>query len=137
MEVAALQDWLRARQQKVILLGGGTVGGAIACNASQFPRVREQILGMSVMTSDGAIAVLGGKVMKNVAGYDGTRACIGSKGTLGVILRATLKTFPLSYPEQARPDRRDPLPANEKVQAMVKKAFDPVGRFPSLDEVLS
>jgi glycolate oxidase subunit GlcD len=137
IKIDDLQDALARKNQKVLLAGGGTVGGAVAENAGQQPRLRDQLLGLKVALSDGTIADFGGKVMKNVAGYDGTRACIGSKGTLGVILRATLKTFPLSYPEQARPDRRDPLPANEKVQAMVKKAFDPVGRFPSLDEVLS
>jgi glycolate oxidase FAD binding subunit len=80
---------------------GATVGGLIA-TAMAGPRrlryggVRDQILGVQVALADGTIARGGGKVVKNVAGYDLPKLFTGSLGTLGVVLSASFRLYPLS-----------------------------------------
>jgi len=69
--------------------GGGTIGGLLATRP--WAGLREDILGMRVLLSNGEVVELGGKVVKNVAGYDLPRLLLGSWGTFGVILEVTLK----------------------------------------------
>ena len=64
-------------------------------------RPRDQVLGVSFVTADGALVNGGGRVVKNVAGYDFPRLLTGSMGTLGVITQLTLKVRP--SPEAERP----------------------------------
>ncbi|MDE0506088.1 MAG: FAD-binding oxidoreductase [Candidatus Poribacteria bacterium] len=78
-----------------------TVGGIAATNASGPLRMRHgtprnQVLGMRVVQSDGAVVKSGGKVVKNVSGYDLNKLYIGSFGTLGIITELTFKLFPLA-----------------------------------------
>src|SRR5437773_8310079 len=82
-----------------------TIGGVLACNASGpmkvgFGGVRDYCIGIHFVTADGKIAKGGGKVVKNVAGYDLMKLLIGSYGTLGVITSANFKVFP--RPRQTR-----------------------------------
>jgi glycolate oxidase FAD binding subunit len=77
-----------------------TIGGIIATNASgslrlRYGGVRDQIIGVRVVTADGTMAKGGGKVVKNVAGYDLPKLYTGSLGTLGVIVAATFRVYPL------------------------------------------
>jgi glycolate oxidase FAD binding subunit len=58
--------------------------------------VRDQIIGIHVALADGTLAKGGGKVVKNVAGYDMPKLFTGSLGTLGVIVGATFRLYPLS-----------------------------------------
>jgi glycolate oxidase FAD binding subunit len=79
---------------------GATVGGVIAANSNGFGRyrygsVRDLLLGVRVALPDGTVARAGGRVVKNVAGYDLNKLFIGSLGTLGVVLEATFKILPL------------------------------------------
>jgi FAD/FMN-containing dehydrogenase len=62
--------------------------------------VREHLLGLRVALADGRIIRSGGKVVKNVAGYDLAKLFIGAHGSLGVILEATFKLRPLSEAER-------------------------------------
>lgn len=62
--------------------------------------IREHLIGMKVVLADGRIIKSGGKVVKNVAGYDLAKLFIGAQGTLGTIVEATFKLRPL--PEQER-----------------------------------
>jgi glycolate oxidase FAD binding subunit len=55
---------------------------------------RDHVLGLTVVTGDGRVLRLGGRVMKNVAGFDLVKLMVGSRGTLGVIASATLRLFP-------------------------------------------
>jgi glycolate oxidase FAD binding subunit len=76
-----------------------TIGGAIATNDSgplrhRYGGVRDLVVGMTVVLSDGAIAKSGGKVIKNVAGYDLAKLFAGSFGTLGLIARVALRLHP-------------------------------------------
>lgn len=77
-----------------------TVGGILAIDASgplrlQFGTPRDLVLGTRVVYSDGVIAKSGGRVVKNVAGYDMTKLHIGAIGTLGVIVEASFKVLPI------------------------------------------
>jgi glycolate oxidase FAD binding subunit len=77
-----------------------TVGGVIATNASGPSRLlyglaRDLVLGMRVVLGTGERIRCGGKVIKNVSGYDMTKLFIGSLGTLGIITEVTFKLLPV------------------------------------------
>jgi glycolate oxidase FAD binding subunit len=77
-----------------------TIGGILATNASGPTRhsrgtARDVVIGMSVALAGGDIVKSGGRVVKNVAGYDMAKLQIGALGTLSVILQATFKVSPL------------------------------------------
>ena len=79
---------------------GATVGGIIAANSDGFGRyryggVRDLLLGVRAALPDGTIGRAGGRVVKNVAGYDLNKLFIGSRGTLGVVVESTFKILPL------------------------------------------
>lgn len=75
---------------------GGIVATADAGSLRQRYRgVRDLLLGISFVRADGKIAKGGGRVVKNVAGYDLMKLLTGSYGTLGVITEVTLRTYPL------------------------------------------
>jgi glycolate oxidase FAD binding subunit len=77
-----------------------TVGGILATNDSgtlrhRYGSLRDLIIGMTLVLADGTIARSGGKVVKNVAGYDLCKLITGSLGTLAVITEATFRLHPL------------------------------------------
>jgi glycolate dehydrogenase FAD-binding subunit len=77
-----------------------TIGGIIAANAfgplrTRYGSVRDLIIGVSIIRADGVIARGGGKVVKNVAGFDLPKLMVGSLGTLGMIATATFRLHPL------------------------------------------
>jgi glycolate oxidase FAD binding subunit len=77
-----------------------TVGGIVATNSSSplrhaYGAVRDFCLGMEFVTGEGAQAKSGGRVVKNVTGYDLHKLLIGSLGTLAIITRVNFRTFPL------------------------------------------
>lgn len=76
-----------------------TIGGALACNAAGsrrygWGRPRDQIIGVAFVDARGRVVRGGGRVVKNVAGYDFPKLLTGSLGTLGVIAEVTLKVRP-------------------------------------------
>jgi glycolate oxidase FAD binding subunit len=76
-----------------------TLGGIIAANAAgplrqNFGGPRDMVLGLKIATPDGKIVKTGGRVVKNVAGYDLGKLLTGSCGTLGAIVEASVKLFP-------------------------------------------
>ena len=78
----------------------GTVGGLVARGLAgglrqRYLGVRDQLIGLSLLRADGTAAKAGGKVVKNVAGYDLMRLFCGSWGSLGLITELTLRTYPL------------------------------------------
>jgi len=102
--VEAFQTALRGRGQWVSLDPAdarlATLGGVLATNASGprrhlYGTARDLLIGVTVVTADGAVIRGGGKVVKNVAGYDLPKLFVGSYGTLGVIVEATVKLRPL------------------------------------------
>jgi len=77
-----------------------TVGGVVSTNESgalrlRFGALRDLILGVTIALPDGTLATSGGKVVKNVAGYDLPKLATGALGTLGVITRAVFRLHPL------------------------------------------
>lgn len=82
-----------------------TIGGILSANDSgslrlRFGPLRDLIIGVTIVLPDGTIASSGGKVVKNVAGYDLPKLVTGGIGTLGVITRAVFRVHPL--PRYAR-----------------------------------
>jgi glycolate oxidase FAD binding subunit len=82
-----------------------TVGGIVATNDSgalrhRYGSLRDLIIGMTIVLADGTIARSGGKVVKNVAGYDLHKLMCGAFGTLGVITEVTFRLHPLPLHEQ-------------------------------------
>jgi glycolate oxidase FAD binding subunit len=80
--------------------GESTVGGLLATAESgtlriRYGAVRDLVLGLESVLADGSVIKAGGKVVKNVAGYDLTKLAIGSLGTLGVITRAVFRLHPI------------------------------------------
>ena len=81
-----------------------TIGGIISANASGPLRLRHgtarhQVLGLRVVHANGTTVKSGGKVVKNVAGYDLNKLYIGAFGTLGIVTEATLKLSPIPVRE--------------------------------------
>lgn len=77
-----------------------TLGGIVAVNSfgpicHLYGRVRDLLLGIRVANSDGSLTSFGGRVVKNVAGYDMKKLYVGSLGTLGVIAVTTFKLCPM------------------------------------------
>ncbi|HWA84169.1 MAG TPA: FAD-binding oxidoreductase [Fimbriimonadaceae bacterium] len=101
-----LQRVLRERNQCIPLgpsgpesLDRGSLGGSIAMNLphlleGRYGNWRDWILGMKIVLADGTLATCGSHAVKSVAGYDVQKLFVGSRGTLGIIVQVTLRTFP-------------------------------------------
>ena len=97
---SSLQSGLAQHAQQVALdplwPERATIGGAIATNDSgslrlRYGSLRDLVIGMTIVLADGTIAKTGGKVVKNVAGYDLHKLMIGAFGTLGVVTEVTFR----------------------------------------------
>lgn len=103
-----------------------TLGGIVAANASgalrlRYGTARNLVLGLRVVHASGTVVKSGGKVVKNVAGYDVNKLYIGSFGTLGILTEMTLKLSPI-------PARQALLTAQfQNVQAAAKTGLSIVG----------
>jgi glycolate dehydrogenase FAD-binding subunit len=104
MTVAALQKILATEKQRLPIdvphADRATLGGSVAANVSGPRRfgcgtLRDYVIGISVVNDEGHEIKAGGRVVKNVAGYDLCKLFVGSLGTLGVITQLTFKLRPL------------------------------------------
>ena len=132
VKLAALKAALQARGQMLAfappyfsaLLGGVgevTLGGVLSCNLSGSRRVRagaarDYLLGFSAVNGRGEIFKAGGKVVKNVTGFDMSKLLVGAFGTLSVLTEVTLKVMP--RPETETTILLAGLTAAEAVKAM-------------------
>ena len=81
--------------------GAATIGGVVASGDSgplrhRYGAARDLVVGMTMALADGTVARAGGKVIKNVAGYDLAKLLAGSFGTLGLILQVAVRLHPLA-----------------------------------------
>lgn len=103
MRISALRELLDGRGQSAVLPeqpGAATVGGVVATATSAWRRLRygptrDRMLEVVLVTGDGRIVTGGGRVVKNVTGYDIPRLATGSLGSLGVIGSVCLKLWPV------------------------------------------
>ncbi len=99
-----------------------TIGGVLATNdvgalRLRYNGLRDQVLGMTIALPDGTLARSGGKVVKNVAGYDLQKLMTGAYGTIGVIVEATLRVYPM--PKDRRTVRFAPATTAELTKQML------------------
>ena len=110
---------------------GATIGGVVAANSSgprryRYGTIRDLIIGITVVLSDGTVAKAGGKVVKNVAGYDLSKLFTGSLGTLGVIVAANFRLHPLPEAGQTVAVELDStLAAGQAAQAILHSQLVP------------
>jgi len=113
---AIVEAGIRVRDLNALLAGHGrmlaldppgnpTIGACVAANLSgprrhRYGTARDLVIGVTVVLADGTIASSGGKVVKNVAGYDLGKVFCGSEGRFGLIARVALRLHP--KPESAR-----------------------------------
>jgi glycolate oxidase FAD binding subunit len=123
-----VQQTLAGAGQRLALdetVAGATVGGTLAANTSGPHRLaggtaRDLLIGITVVRADGVVAKAGGRVVKNVAGYDLGKLMIGSLGTLAVVTEALFRLHPLPETQRwvtVRVD--DPAEAYRLVQSVV------------------
>ena len=110
---------------------GGCVGGVLATNAAgplryRYGAPRDLLIGITVVRADGTVARSGGKVVKNVAGYDLGKLFAGSYGTIGLITEATFRLHP--QPERSEwltLDRPDPESAAQAARVIADSPLAP------------
>jgi len=105
VSIARIQETLAKENQRLPIdvprPAEATVGGVVAANVSGprrlgFGTLRDYVIGISAINDDGEEFKAGGRVVKNVAGYDICKLLVGSLGTLGIISQVTLKLRPLA-----------------------------------------
>lgn len=134
--VAELQATLSTQGQQLALdtsWEGATVGGTVAVNTSGPRRmahgtIRDLLIGVTIVRPDGVIARAGGKVVKNVAGYDLGKLFTGSYGTLGLIAECVFRLHPLpaasAYVQRME---ADPAAAGRCVSKILDSQWVPAG----------
>ncbi len=117
--------------------GRATIGGVIAtgiggAQVCGYGPIRKYVIGMKLVRPDGKLIKVGGKVVKNVAGYDLCKLFTGSYGTLGLILEVTFKLRP-------RPEKEATLIASGSVEGLVTVGHSILNEplFPVALELLS
>ncbi len=124
-EVQAVVGEARQRLTLDETVPGASIGGTIATNTSGPRRVaignaRDLLIGITVVRADGVVAKAGGRVVKNVAGYDLGKLMIGSAGTLAVVVDAVFRLHPLPKAHQwVSVSVDDPAEAQRHVQAVL------------------
>ncbi len=149
--VAELQRTLSEHGQRIavdpLCPDRATVGGLIATNDSgslrlHYGGIRDLVIGTTVALPDGTLAKSGGKVVKNVAGYDLQKLMTGALGTLGIITQATFRLHPLPRESQTLSvECPDVATANRLILAVLDSTLVPTslqlrveaGSRPSID----
>jgi glycolate oxidase FAD binding subunit len=107
-----------------------TLGGIVATNDAgslrqRYGGVRDMLLGLSLVRADGAIAKAGGRVVKNVAGYDLMKLITGSYGTLGILSQVTFRLYPLQAEAQTVVLTGDAAAIAQATQTLFHSALTP------------
>jgi len=134
LRLSALQQRLGAAGQWLALdppERGATLGGVVSANASgprrlRYGTVRDLLIGVTVVLADGTVAHAGGKVVKNVAGYDLGKLYTGAHGSLGVVVSTTWRLHPVPAARRVVVlDLSDPLDAGPFALAMARSTLTP------------
>ena len=133
VRIRDLNERLAAAGQRLALdpPGNPTIGACLAADLSgplrhRFGAARDLVIGVTVVLADGTIASSGGKVVKNVAGYDLAKLFCGSAGRLGLIVRVALRLHPV--PEASRTlvaPVDDPADAQTRARAILRAPLAP------------
>jgi len=134
--VADLQQILAKHGQQLALdplwPEQATIGGILSTNDSGTLRVRygslrDLVIGITVALPDGTLAKSGGKVVKNVAGYDLAKLFTGALGTLGVIVQAIFRLHPLPRERRSLSFRGTPESLSQLLLAILASKLTPTG----------
>jgi glycolate oxidase FAD binding subunit len=134
--VAALQQALAQHGQHLALdplwPERATVGGILSTNDSgtlrlRYGSLRDLVIGITVALPDGTLAKSGGRVVKNVAGYDLAKLFTGALGTLGVIVQAIFRLHPLPRETRSLTFGGTPAAVNQLLLAILASRLVPIG----------
>ncbi len=108
-----------------------TLGGVIATADTgslrhRYNSIRDMLLGVTFVRYDGEIVKAGGRVVKNVAGYDLMKLLTGSYGTLGILAQATLRVYPIPPVSRSIILSGDPTALEQATQTLLSSALTPV-----------
>jgi glycolate oxidase FAD binding subunit len=135
MPMADLQKVLAEHGQRVAFDAariplGATVGGLVATADGgparhAYGTLRDMVIGITVVLADGTVARSGGRVIKNVAGYDLAKLFHGSLGTLGVIAEVVLRVYPLPQATRTVAVERPPDQGFDLAGQIVARSLEP------------